>query len=347
MATRQVVFGGAPERGVGWQDRDVQTVELPVGIDIPDPNLEDFDPLTPDEEGYIYAGNKGKTIYQRIWDKKEYADHCRDFVIAKLKTHEIKHIRVVESGDKEYGKEMLSVIDSAKTDTVLVGLDTEGGNAMCQIAVEGSRYVLIYQLSSATSSYCLENGQIPTNLIDSLAHFKALHAGKNVRSDLLSVGKMLKMSEGDMEKWQYVELQRILDFLYMLRYPEHLFYWVKAPLIANPLGATSLRFLHNVGVPREMLDKRGFHRNHKSDYKELKRQIFQMKNFIVQWTPRRARKQQKVWREKQASQWRCCRSMWGSQTANSYTSIALSVLLRPMETQAMICQNSMRWRKLS
>ena len=187
----------------------------------------------------------------------------------------MEHIRR-QSSDEDFGKRMLSQIDRAKKDTVIVGMDTEGGNATCQIAVkEESTHVLVYQLESKVGSHCLERGQYPTNLKTILTHSKAIHAGKGVRGDLTSVLTKLGVQKELMAKVQYIELLLMFDFCFMLLHPERLKNWLKSPVITNPLGKTSLRVIHSFAVQGEMMDKQGKYRNHKSDYPEKERQIRQ------------------------------------------------------------------------
>ena len=188
MSTRKVEFGGVPELGVGWLDRKVQLIEIPEGLEIPKVRLEKFDPLSAWEKRWIESGEKGKNIYKKIWDKREHADHQKEFVIPELDREEVKHIRR-KSSDEMYGAEMLRMIDDAENENVVVGFDTEGGDATCQLSVEGeTKRVLVYQLASETGSHCLEKGQFPSNLVKILTHFKAIHAGKCIKGDLISIG---------------------------------------------------------------------------------------------------------------------------------------------------------------
>ena len=75
--------GGVPELGVGWQSRNVKIIEVPDGMKKPEVQLRDFEPLTKWEFNYIKSGEKGKTIFQRIWDKFEFERHEKQFNIPR------------------------------------------------------------------------------------------------------------------------------------------------------------------------------------------------------------------------------------------------------------------------
>jgi hypothetical protein len=86
-------------------------------------------------------------------------------------------------------------------------MDTEGGDATCQLSTKESDQELnhVYQLTSKKGSHCLEKGQFPKQLEDILTHPNATFAGKGVRGDIIAVMGKLKIEPKAYASVHYVE----------------------------------------------------------------------------------------------------------------------------------------------
>jgi hypothetical protein len=101
----------------------------------------------------------------------------------------------------------------------------------------------------------------------------ATFAGKGAKGDLMATLEKIGMRAGNFGAMQYIEAQILWDFCYMLAFSEEMRWWIRNPVMINPLYDTSLRVIHNFAKPTKMMDKCSKLRNNKSDYGEKRRLI--------------------------------------------------------------------------
>jgi hypothetical protein len=279
MATsaRDRVREGIPEIGADGSASDKRTLQLfddnidleNMGLEV---NLEDYG-------DFYWWEEPNATALDRIWDEREYEEILKEFGkegVHNLVRDQVTHIRQ-PSQVTTFGDKMLRQLDQmpAQQNSVIVGMDTEGGNATCQLSTNerGEELNHVYQLVSKKGSHCLEKGQYPKQLEDVLTHPNATFAGKGVRGDIIAVMGILKIEPKAYAAVNYIEALTVFNFCYMLSYPEELSGWIRFPCLVSPLHDVSLRTIHNFALPHKKMDKRGKLRNHKSDYEEKKRHI--------------------------------------------------------------------------
>jgi hypothetical protein len=277
---------GVPEIGAGGSISDRRTFQLhDDNIDLENMGLE----VRLNKFGdFHWWEEPNNTALDRIWDDQEYEDNLKEFEkegVHNLVRDQITHIRQPRQVIT-FGKKMLRQLDQKPDhqNSVIIGVDTEGGDATCRLSTKESDQELnhVYQLTSKKGSHCLEKGQFPKQLEDILTHPNATFSGKGVRGNIIAVMGKLKIEPKAYASVHYVEALTMFNFCYMLAYPEELSQWIRNLVLVSPLHDVSLRVIHNFALPHKKMDKRGKLRNHKSDYAE-KSIVREMQRQAMSW----------------------------------------------------------------
>jgi hypothetical protein len=151
-----------------------------------------------------------------------------------------------------------------------VGADSEGGNATLQLSSiqgEDSKHV-IFQLDSNIFGDCFADG-VPIVLKEILTHPAIVFVGNQVRGDMRRIGEKCLLEEDVIDRMKCVETEDVVQFLFSLaRGPAELERLVRTMRPDEELSGTSLEFFWHLAFPDKVMDKRGFHRDHRTRWHE-------------------------------------------------------------------------------
>jgi hypothetical protein len=160
------------------------------------------------------------------WEKMEFRNEKKGRKVFEKEPGNIIHIRSIGEADL-YGEEFLKNASLCEGGIWLIGLDTEGTKEKnkgdpCTVqlsSVEGGKECYhVYQLFSESFGHCLHRScteacteatqkvLVPPKLIEIFKHPKAVFVGKQIKGDILKVGKSLGIPEAELDQINVIEL---------------------------------------------------------------------------------------------------------------------------------------------